>query len=143
MNAVRITKIFSFEAAHALKDYDGPCKNIHGHSYKLWVTVSGRVNRETGILIDFGFLKNIIYDNIISAFDHRLLLHAEDEMVKNNIGILTQNLMVLPFNPSSENLSIHFAELITNALPENVKLHHLKLYETETSFTEWYENDNS
>jgi 6-pyruvoyltetrahydropterin/6-carboxytetrahydropterin synthase len=121
MNAVRITKIFSFEAAHALKDYDGPCKNIHGHSYKLWVTVSGRVNRETGILIDFGFLKNIIYDNIIS----------------------TQNLMVLPFNPSSENLSIHFAELITNALPENVKLHHLKLYETETSFTEWYENDNS
>ena len=41
MTKIRITKKFEFEAGHALYGYDGKCKNIHGHSYKLWVTVIG------------------------------------------------------------------------------------------------------
>jgi 6-pyruvoyltetrahydropterin/6-carboxytetrahydropterin synthase len=141
-NQVRITRIFSFEAAHALKDYNGACRNIHGHSYKLWVTVKGSVNPETGLLIDFKDLKKMVNEVLVDSYDHRLLLYQDDQMVKNNIGSIAQNLVVLPFNPSSENLIISFSSMIINALPDGVSLHHLKLYETEKSFTEWYSEDN-
>ncbi len=142
MNNVRITRIFSFEAAHALSDYEGPCRHIHGHSYKLWVTVFGRIDPATSMLIDFGLLKNIINEAIIKVFDHKLLLYKNDPMVGKNIGNITENLVLLPVNPSSENMVISFSKMIAGQLPENVSLHHLKLYETELSFTEWYADDN-
>ena len=141
-NQVRITRIFSFEAAHALKDYDGPCRNIHGHSYKLLVTVKGAVDPETGFLMDFKELKRIINDTLIRLYDHHLMLNEGDDMVKKNISDVVENLVLLPFNPSSENLVISFSELIINTLPKNVSLHHLKLYETEKSYIEWYAEDN-
>jgi 6-pyruvoyltetrahydropterin/6-carboxytetrahydropterin synthase len=142
MKNIRITKIFSFEAAHALKDYNGACRNIHGHSYKLHVTIKGEVTSEDGILIDFSELKKLVNNNIISKYDHSLLLKEDDQMVEKGIGDFTQNLVRVSYNPTSENLIINFANLIDNILPNAVQLHHLKLYETETSFTEWYATDN-
>jgi 6-pyruvoyltetrahydropterin/6-carboxytetrahydropterin synthase len=142
MKSIRITKIFSFEAAHALKNYNGHCKNIHGHSYKLHVTIKGNIVAEDGMLIDFGDLKHLVQKALISTYDHSLILKDDDQMVLSGIGSITRNLIVLPFNPTSENLIINFAEIISDVLPENISLHHLKLYETETSFTEWYAEDN-
>ena len=141
MSSVSITKIFSFEAAHALTGYNGPCRNIHGHSYKLWVTIYGPVNPHTGMILDFNDLKKIVYETVISQFDHSLILSVKDKMLEYKAGAKADNLVELPFNPSSENLVIHFSELIGRALPETVKLYRLKLYETDTSFTEWYAND--
>ena len=141
MNCVTITKIFSFEAAHALTGYNGPCKNIHGHSYKLWVTISGEVDTNTGMILDFNDLKRIVYDTIISRFDHSLILYGEDKMVKAQAGVIAENLVVLPFNPSSENLITYFSELLKKALPQHINLHGLKLYETDSSFTEWFSRD--
>ena len=141
MNCVTITKIFSFEAAHALTDYNGPCKNIHGHSYKLWVTISGPVDSGTGMIIDFNDLKRIVYETIISRFDHSLILYVEDKMANVQPTAEAENLIVLPFNPSSENLIIHFSELIKKALSPHINLHGLKLYETDSSFTEWLSPD--
>jgi len=65
MSIIRITKEFQFEMAHALLGYDGPCKNIHGHSYQLKVTVKGVVKENTsdsdeGMVIDFGVIKKIV-----------------------------------------------------------------------------------
>ena len=141
MNCVTITKIFSFEAAHALMGYNGPCKNIHGHSYKLWVTISGEVDTKTGMILDFNDLKKVVYETIISRFDHSLMLNIADKMVNAQTGTLAENLLVLPFNPSSENLIIHFSELLKKALPQHIQLHGLKLYETDSSFTEWFSRD--
>jgi len=64
MNKIRITKQFDFETAHALYGYDGKCKNIHGHSYHLHVTVIGTPiddlsNSNNGMVLDFGDLKNL------------------------------------------------------------------------------------
>ena len=142
MNQVRITKIFSFEAAHALFGYNGPCRNIHGHSYKLFVTISGPVDFKTGMLLDFSDLKRIVHSHIIDPFDHALVLYEKEQILENITDILEKKILILPFNPTSENLVIHFSGLLIKNLPEPVRLHHLKLYETATSFTEWYAADN-
>ena len=75
MNKIRITKQFSFETAHALHGYDGKCKNLHGHSYKLDVTVMGSPISDAsdpkyGMVIDFGDLKKIVKEDIVDVFDH-------------------------------------------------------------------------
>ena len=81
MAVLRITKEFRYEGAHALPGYDGKCRNIHGHSYVLYVTVKGetRTNGEgdtakEGMIVDFKVLKGIVEENIIDVLDHALLL---------------------------------------------------------------------
>ena len=79
-STIRITKEFKFEMAHALKGYDGPCKNIHGHSYELSVTISGKPindenNPKLGMVMDFGELKQIIKREVVDLFDHALVLN--------------------------------------------------------------------
>ena len=64
MAKIRITKKFTFEAAHALYGYDGKCKNIHGHSYKLFVTIIGNPIKDSnnvkfGMIIDFSYEKSL------------------------------------------------------------------------------------
>ena len=75
MSFIRITKQFSFETGHALYGYDGKCKNVHGHSYKLSVTVIGKPIADTknvkfGMVIDFSDLKAIVKEEIVNVFDH-------------------------------------------------------------------------
>jgi len=106
MSNIRITKQFSFETGHALYGYDGKCKNVHGHSYRLDVTVIGtpisdNTNVKFGMVIDFGDLKKIVKDEIVDVFDHATVF-----------------------------------------MPQNIKLHSLKLQETATSFAEWFASDN-
>ena len=83
MAVIRLTKEFSFEAAHALDGYDGPCREIHGHSYRLFVTVKGTPaedasNPKCGMVLDFGVLKRIVSEEIVSRFDHALVLRASE-----------------------------------------------------------------
>jgi|ERR1051326_804645 6-pyruvoyltetrahydropterin/6-carboxytetrahydropterin synthase len=146
-SVIRITKEFSFEMAHALYGYDGPCKNIHGHSYKLSVTVIGKTisdpeNHKSGMVMDFSELKKIIEENILKKFDHSLVLNENSPhktFVKKNI--LIGKTVMVNYQPTCENLLINFADIISKNLPVNTKLHHLKLRETTTSFAEWFSND--
>ena len=83
MAVIRLTKEFSFEAAHALDGYDGPCREIHGHSYRLFVTVAGRPvadpeNPKYGMVMDFGVLKRIVNEQIVSRFDHAFVLRDSE-----------------------------------------------------------------
>ena len=78
---IRITKEFKFEMAHALHGYDGLCKNIHGHSYRLWVTVRGEILKENGNKkrrngIRFFLFKKIVKPSIVDKYDHSLVLNA-------------------------------------------------------------------
>ena len=147
MSIIRITKEFTFEAAHALKGYDGPCRNIHGHSYKLSVTVTGEPVEQTdspkkGMVMDFGDMKRMIKKNIIDPFDHALILSSEYNKEKLNLPADTcENTVIVDYQPTSENLLIDFAERIVNLLPAGLKLHNLKLRETATSYAEWFADD--
>lgn len=148
MSTVRLTKEFHFEMAHLLWNYDGPCKNIHGHSYKLFVTVIGQPindisNPKYGMLIDFSDLKSIVNSQIVELFDHAFVLKKNENFtsVLENNEIFGKTI-ILDYQPTSENLVIDFASRIKPQLPDNIELHSLKLYETSTSFSEWYAVDN-
>jgi 6-pyruvoyltetrahydropterin/6-carboxytetrahydropterin synthase len=148
MATIRITKEFKFESAHALLGYDGPCKNIHGHSYKMAVTLIGKpINDETspknGMVMDFGDLKQIVNESIVKPFDHALVLNAKTKNVNSaEVKFMSGKLILADYQPSCENLLIDFAERIQNKLPSNVKLFSIRLDETSNSFAEWFASDN-
>ena len=143
---IRITKAFKFEMAHALHGYDGLCKNIHGHSYRLWVTIRGKIKNEKehkkdGMVMDFDVMKKIIKPEIIEKYDHSLVLNVNSPHAEIDLSAF-EKVFYLPFQPTSENLVNDFAKLIKSNLPENVKLLKVVLSETATSFAEWNLEDN-
>ena len=150
MSSIRITKQFSFETGHALYGYDGKCRNVHGHSYKLAVTVIGNpitdtTNVKFGMVIDFSDLKKIVKEDIVNIFDHATVFnkntpHVELAKELENRG---HNVLLVNYQPTSEMMVIDFAEKIKIRLPNNIKLHSLKLQETDSSYAEWYASDNN
>jgi 6-pyruvoyltetrahydropterin/6-carboxytetrahydropterin synthase len=143
---IRITKEFKFEMAHALHGYDGLCKNIHGHSYKLWVTVKGEVRNENGhtkdgMVIDFAELKEIVKPEIIDKYDHSLVLNANSPHASIDLSAF-EKVFYLPYQPTSENLVMDFATIIQSKIPKSITLCKVVLSETATSFAEWNIEDN-
>lgn len=146
MPVLRITKEFRFEGAHALPGYDGRCRNLHGHSYLMYVTIKGEPLNGTpspkeGMVIDFKQLKAIVNEYIIDKFDHALVLRKNAPLMEEISGEYS-NVVVVDFQPTTENLICYFAEVISRNLPPHVELFSLKLYETAGSFVEWYASDN-
>lgn len=149
MSKIRITKQFTFETGHALYGYDGKCKNVHGHSYKLSVTVIGSPitdsnNVKYGMVIDFGDLKKIVKEDIVDVFDHATVFNKNTPHIElaNELKQRDHHVILVDYQPTSENMVIDFAEKIKKRLPYNIQLHSLRLQETETSFAEWFQSDN-
>ncbi|MGJ8591572.1 MAG: 6-pyruvoyl trahydropterin synthase family protein [Aquaticitalea sp.] len=149
MSTIRITKQFSFETGHALYGYDGKCKNVHGHSYKLSVTVIGQPiidtsNVKYGMVIDFSDLKKIVKTEIVDVFDHATVFNKNTPHVElaKELEDRGHNVLLVDYQPTSEMMVIDFANKIKTYLPQNIQLHSLKLQETDTSFAEWYASDN-
>ena len=149
MGNIRITKQFSFETGHALYGYDGKCRNVHGHSYKLAVTVIGRPiadsnNVKFGMVIDFSDLKKIVKEDIVNVFDHATVFNKNTPHVElaKELEKRGHNVLLVNYQPTSEMMVIDFAKKIQKRLPENIKLHSLKLQETDSSYAEWYASDN-
>lgn len=118
-----VTKIFEFEACHQLPNYEGACHNLHGHSYKLEVTVGGNINYDSpnpkiGMIIDFKDLKKIVKEVAVDKYDHSYL---------NDFFS----------NPTAEIMVGRIATNIMEKLPENVYLVSCKLWETSTSYAEF------
>ncbi len=148
MKKIRVTKQFNFESAHALWKYDGKCKNIHGHTYKLFVTVIGipisdENSVKKGMVIDFGDLKKIVKTQIVDVFDHAVILN-EKAPYKNFINVpeMFERFITTEYQPTCENMVVHFADIVKKHLPNDVDLFSVKLYETETSYAEWFASDN-
>jgi 6-pyruvoyltetrahydropterin/6-carboxytetrahydropterin synthase len=147
-STIRVTREFNFEMAHVLLNYDGPCRNVHGHSYRLFVTISGVPvndisNPKNGMVIDFSELKVIVMERIVNIFDHSVVISSrisqeKRKMMEESFG----NTVVVDYQPTCENLVADFAERLKGALPAGTSLHSLKLYETAKSFAEWFSSDN-
>ena len=149
MSNIRITKQFNFETGHALYGYDGKCKNVHGHSYKLSVTVIGKPivdnsNVKFGMVIDFTDLKKIVKEEVVDQFDHATVFNKNTPHVElaKELQARDHHVILVDYQPTSENMVIDFANRIKSRLPQGINLHSLKLQETETSFAEWYQSDN-
>ncbi len=134
--------------SHALLNYDGLCRNIHGHSYKLQVTIAGEPiqvagSPKDGMVIDFSILKKLIQEQIISKLDHSLMINEKAPIDKlTAVGQMYERLQVVPFQPTSENMVLYIAGQVKLLLPEHLELFSVRLYETGNSFAEWYASDN-
>ena len=145
MSIIKITKQFSFEMAHALRNYDGLCRNIHGHSYKMDITLAGQplldeTSPKNGMVMDFGDLKRLVNEEIISLLDHALVLNNKTD--EKLVGMLKQNfekIVVVDFQPTTENLLNFIADKLKAKLPKRVSLTCVRLRETDTSYAEWCE----
>jgi len=140
-----LTKIFHFEAAHALNGYDGKCRNIHGHSYELRVTVKGMPldepsNPKNGMVIDFHDLKSIVNQEVVEKLDHSFIIG--NNMPKDFVEITKKNfdkVVELPYQPTTENMLADFAQRIKRRLPQHVELYSVTLQETRDNIAEWRE----
>ena len=149
MSSIRITKKFSFETGHALYGYDGKCRNVHGHSYKLFVTVIGNPIADSshvkyGMVIDFSDLKKIVKEEIVDVFDHATVFNKNTPHVElaKELSDRGHSVLLVDYQPTSEMMVIDFAEKIKQRLPKQTQLFSLRLQETATSYAEWYAGDN-
>ncbi len=147
MSYIRLTKEFSFEMAHALWNYDGSCRNIHGHSYRLSVTVKGQPieekgNVKLGMVLDFGVLKEIVQQEIIKPFDHSVVIsnEADHSWIKQSSQMFEKTILTA-YQPTCENMLIDFAKKIQLKLPVSIQLVSIKLAETANSYAEWFAAD--
>lgn len=149
MSSIRITKQFHFETGHALYGYDGKCRNVHGHSYKLSVTVVGQPITDTshvkfGMVIDFSDLKKIVKEEIVDVFDHATVFNKNTPHVElaKELSDRGHHVILVDYQPTSEMMITDFAKKIKQHLPKNIQLFSLKLQETDSSFAEWFASDN-
>ena len=136
---VHVTRVESFNAAHKLwnenwseeKNHEvfGKCanKNWHGHNFDLYVTIKGRPHEDTGFVMDLKKLKILIEENVVEKLDHKNL-NLDVEMLKGEF-------------PSIENIIIAIWNVLSPLLPENAKLHQLRLWETERNYVDYYGPD--
>lgn len=120
---VLVSKEFTFDAAHHLHAYEGKCKNLHGHTYKVVVGISGIVD-EIGLVIDFGDIKQIWKEEVEIHLDHRYL-----------------NETLPPMNTTAENMVVWIFEQFASSLTRRdfstqPRLEFVRLYETPTSYAE-------
>ncbi len=118
---ITVVKEVTFEAAHFLPNYQGPCGSLHGHTYRLQVGIKSSVDSETGMVIDFSRLK--------AELDREVLRHLDHSYLNEIIGIGFPKLM-----PTAENMVIWIRNVLLRFEP-NICL--IRLWETPTSFAEW------
>lgn len=148
MPDIRITKKFRFEMAHVLYGYEGLCRNIHGHSYGLEITLAGKPlqspgHPKDGMIMDFHELKMLVKKNVTDILDHALMIsNLFDTEQTEAFRKLTDRLYVVDFQPTTENILIHIASVLKPLLPSGIALYSVRLYETATSYAEWFAADN-
>lgn len=146
MAVIRLTKEFTFEMAHFLPGYDGLCRHVHGHSYMLRVTVTGRPSEDEsssklGMVMDFSDLKRIVGEEVVGRLDHAFMVRR-GSVSPELAATITERLVEVDYQPTCENMLGDFAARISRRLPEGVRLASLRLNETATSYAEWRAEDN-
>ena len=123
-------------------------RHIHGHSYKLFVTIVGKPigdpeNIKQGMVMDFGDLKRLVKGPIVDKLDHSLVLNnAAEHKIPDKSNQMYSKVHVFDFQPTCENLVLYIVEKLKPTLPKGIELNSVSLYETASSFAEWYMADN-
>lgn len=140
---MRVTKEVEFETAHLLPGYNGGCVNLHGHSYKIQVTVEGPQRDDYfGMVMDFKDLKKAINEIVP---DHRFVYGEGDQISEEIVAVLDKyelKYVKYPFLTTAENMVSYYAELIDSYIKNelgynDINVVYVKLWETSTSFAEW------
>lgn len=138
---MQVTKIINFSAAHRLTDYNGSCRYLHGHNYRLEVTVKKhRDSINNGMVCDFKDVKRML--NIVTGYyDHAIIISCkDDELTKLVTNLKEYKAHYIDGNTTAENMIQDFRNLFEGYIVSeglNIIVTRIKLYETETSFAEW------
>lgn len=138
---MKVAKRFRWEGAHRLPWHNGGCQNLHGHSYCMWVELTGNPD-ENGMLIDFKEIKQVLGKLIDNEWDHAVLVDAKDIDLRKAVDLLGSKHYILPFDTTSENICKYVAIYLANnalALMEahNIRSVSIRLHETETCYGEY------
>lgn len=149
MERLYITKTMSFAMAHRLTDHKGLCANLHGHNYKVEMSIArrdGGLNSQ-GMVMDYADLKKV-WNDYMGYLDHSTMLQdvPQNERLINVLKREGYRLSVVQFNPTCENMVGWIAELLQNALDREYRedgigmyvVTHIRLWETDTSYTDWW-----
>lgn len=157
---VRISKRFTFEAAHRLQHHNGKCRNLHGHGYKVEAVIEGPLqenhplvqgvdedplgvhNPSEGMVLDFGLLKKW-WTNLEYELDHVTILEVGDPLIAalNSAGKEGTSITLMPFPPTAENIAGWILQdlqdwLVARVWPEGFVTPKVRVWETESSWAE-------
>ena len=146
-----ITKDFSFEAAHMLSNYSGPCSNLHGHSYTGRITLSGPVDDDTGMILDFNRIKNVIqaYDHATLFSDEKIRDVAEEALLKWCQEWGMKHVIIKWFKCTAEHIAGQIGREVLECFPKEIRPQfqvQVSLKETASSevvsINRWVNNDD-
>ncbi|WP_301003238.1 6-carboxytetrahydropterin synthase QueD [uncultured Duncaniella sp.] len=153
LQLTNVTKEITFDAAHMLSNYDGKCSNLHGHTYRVAVTLSGHPNTtktasDSHMVMDFGDLKSIMQSEIMNRMDHALLISAEEFRTEAEGALMNwaskfgKKKCIMPSRTTAEDMAFAIGSWVRDALQSryhdiNDRLQvSVKLWETPTSYAE-------
>lgn len=134
---ITVTKTVKFDAAHVLTNHQGLCKNLHGHTYRVDVSVSQAADDDRDMVIDFKDLKGIANEVVCDRFDHAFIYNTESVGEREIAAVVEKNGMrtvAIPFRSTAENLAKLFFSDLKARIPGLVAV---KVWETADSCAEY------
>ncbi len=133
---MKIAKDFRWEMAHRLQCHKGKCFNLHGHSYKMQVEFEGNINKDTGMVLDYFDVKDIV-GPLVDELDHSVIIWEKDSILIDKISELNSAHVVVPFETTAENLVGYFLDKIAKEkLPQEISKIKVRVCETENTYAE-------
>ncbi len=143
---VIVTKVIEWDMGHRVPNHKNKCRNLHGHRYRLEVSVQGDLCAEAGssnegMVFDFGDLKELLRQCISEQLDHVCMYYAEDSLLREFFAAHPEQLVAIavPFIPTAENIVRWCYEQLKAVLPPHLKITRCILYETPNSWAEYTE----
>ncbi|MBI5731038.1 MAG: 6-carboxytetrahydropterin synthase QueD [Ignavibacteriales bacterium] len=132
---MKIAKEFTWEMGHRLPFHTGKCKNLHGHSYKCLIELTGDPDKN-GMVMDYYDLKKVV-EPILDELDHAFMVCKKDIEMIEALEKLNSRKVIVDFETTAENICIYLLNKIKSAkLPENIKEIKVRVLETENSYAE-------
>ncbi|MBM4171005.1 MAG: 6-carboxytetrahydropterin synthase [Ignavibacteria bacterium] len=132
---MKIAKEFTWEMGHRLPFHDGKCKNLHGHSYKCMIELTGDLDKN-GMVLDYFEFKKII-EPIIEELDHSFMVCNEDKEMIEVLNKLSSRKVIVNFETTAENICIYLLEeIIKSSLPSNITGIKVRVLETDNTYAE-------
>jgi len=131
---MKIMKTIKFHAAHRLMHHKGLCKNIHGHTYRVKIEIDGSINSRTGMVIDFGHIKELINDK----FDHALLVNKQDNNLVGFANVCGCKYLKFDDEPTAESIAFKIRDIVKELADVKTIIMgiRVKVWETENSYAD-------
>jgi 6-pyruvoyltetrahydropterin/6-carboxytetrahydropterin synthase len=150
MSEFQITRRLEFDAGHRIPNHDGQCRHLHGHRYRIEVTLSGKLvqtagSPDEGMMMDFGLIKNIMQEHIVTPWDHSFFVAKSDQLLIDFLNSIPgHKTTILNSIPTAENLAKAAFDILQPKLSEaydgRIRLKQLRLYETPNCWADIFES---